>query len=439
MISKPFLKEKTIATPLGMEIIFLCMLRVKFAVSVASCANEMLVISGHATSIYASAQSFATGIGDDVLHPRISLSSSERGRDILTSFDDHDVASINMMSFTAPDNENGNVGEIKYRRYTETLGPISNSDRLTSSVRSDMTSRHDPESQIKKGRDQERDLSTSTETGVAAPATFLRRTVVPLHTAVSKYRCVTETYGYTEVRVGQGDHISRWLRDSKLTYTVDVESFPTLAEGMQVKAAMREAISMWRGIGASFEDLGVDNIGSATFVVRYDSRRCSKTYASSFFPDQVPGELCVFNLALSNAPHLANILAHENGHILGLRHEFADEHHKEGRNLPCVLIGKKNSRSIMNYYEDPGQLQVTEQDLRGLKELYECNDETYKGLPIHDYDPISRQRVSREETRCSHAMRKPSRKFLGRSALRKLDSFIYATFHDAKRATIQRT
>ncbi|PNP55309.1 hypothetical protein THARTR1_04451 [Trichoderma harzianum] len=343
---------------------------------------------------------------------------------------------MNAMGFPTPDNQNGNVGENNDRRSTETLGPISDSDRRTLSVDSDTTRHYDPESQIQKGRDQKRDLSTSTETGVTAAATFLRRTASPLHAAVAKYTCATETYGCTEVRVGNGDYIPRWRRGSQLTYTVDVESFPTRAEGMQVKTAMKEAIGMWRGIGASFEDLEVDNNGPATFIVKYDSRRCNKTYAISFFPDEAPGDLRVFNLALSHAPHLANILAHEIGHILGLRHEFADEDHKEGRRLPCVLFGKKNPRSIMDYYKDPGQLQVSEQDLRELKELYECNDESYRGLPIHDYDPVSGKRVSREETRGSHAMRKPGHKFPGRSALGKLHSFIFATFHDAKRATV---
>lgn len=343
---------------------------------------------------------------------------------------------MNALGFTTLENENGSVDENNNGCYTETPGPISDCDRRTLSVHSDTTGRYDPESQIKNGRDQEKYLSTSTETGVTTTAAFLRRTAFPLHTFVVKYRCATETYGCAEVRVGKGNYIPRWRKGSELTYTVDVESFPTLAEAMQVKEAMQEAISMWKGIGASFKYLEVDINGSATFVVTYRRDGPRDLYARSFFPDDSTGELPVYNLALSNAAHLANILAHEVGHILGLRHEFADEYHPEGRIFPCVLLGKKNPRSIMNYYKDPGQLKVSEQDLRGLKELYECNDGSYKGLPIHDYDPISRQRVSREEIPCSHAMRKSGRKFSCRSALRNLGSFIFAASRDAKRATV---
>lgn len=160
----------------------------------------------------------------------------------------------------------------------------------------------------------------------------------------------------------------------------------------------------------------------------------------AFFPDALPkkspAKLFVYELGLSKGAYLANIFAHEIGHIMGLRHEFADEKHREGRGFHCVLFGKKNPLSIMNYQEDLENLQVTAQDCSELKALYAYEGEKYKGLSIRDYDPVLRQSISREETRCSHAMRKPGRKFPGRGALRKLDSFIFATFHDTKQATV---
>ncbi|KKP03620.1 hypothetical protein THAR02_04304 [Trichoderma harzianum] len=342
------------------------------------------------------------------------------------------------MSTTPIHHENGNVGQHSCRPYMEALEPMSTFNCRTLSVHSDTTRYCDPESQLENGLDP--DLSTNAETGATTAAAFICRTADPLYTAEPKYRCATETYGCTEVRVGKGDfkedYIPRWRRGSELTYTIDAKSFPTSAEAVQVKAAMQTAINMWKGIGASFKYLEVDNSDSATFVVTYHCHGPRNIYASSFFPDESPGDLLVYRLGLFNAVYLANILAHEIGHILGLRHEFADKTHKEGKILRCVLFGKENPRSIMNYYKNPGELQVSQQDLRELKEFYECSEESYDGLPIYDYDPISRKRVSREETRYSHAMRKSGRKFSYRSALRKLDSFIFTTFHDVKRATV---
>lgn len=400
----------------------------------------MLVLSAHTTSIYPSAQSFTTGIVDGVSRFETSCSLFEGGNHVLTPVNEYDAASINAMSFTTLDNENGNISENNYTYHMETFGPISDPDRRTLSAHLDTARHYGLESQIQKDRGQEKDLSTSTETGATIAATFLRRTAVPLHTAVAKYRCATETYGCTEVRVGQGDHISRWLKGSILTYTIDTESFPTIADAAQVKEAMQKAIDVWgdvwRDVDVSFKYLEVDYDGSATFVVRYCPDECETTYAMAFFPDKLPrkspGKLFVYELGLSQGTYLANIFAHEIGHIMGLRHEFADEKHKEGRGFRCVLFGKKNPPSIMNYHEDLENLQVTAQDCSELKAFYAYEGERYKGLPIHDYDPVLRQCISREEFRSSHAMRKSGRKFSYRTLLGKVESFISKTLHAVK-------
>ncbi|KAL7906237.1 hypothetical protein GGI35DRAFT_459125 [Trichoderma velutinum] len=374
-----------------------------------------------AATIHSSAQCSINGIGDDVLHSEANCSSFEERRDILTSLDDHDDTAIDSMSFTSlDDDESDKVGKRKHGQCAKALGPIYDSDCRNVSFRSDTTCNYGPESQMEKGREQAKGFSSSTKTGVTTAAALLRLTPAPVQRAVAKYRCATETYGCTEVRVGKGDYIPRWRKGSELTYTVDTESFPTLDEAMQVKAAMQKAIRMWRGIGVSFKYLKVDCVkvhcnkvdcdNKATFVVRYDNRRRSNTYASSFFPDESPGDLLVYKRGLSNAAYLANILAHEIGHILGLRHEFADKKHKEGRILRCVLYGKKNPRSVMNYYKHPRRLQVGKQDLKELKKFYAHDEAKYKGLPIYDYDPITHKRIPRKKTRSSRTLRQSGRR-----------------------------
>ncbi|KAL6701281.1 hypothetical protein J3F84DRAFT_2604 [Trichoderma pleuroticola] len=399
-VSKTFLVKKTVPTPLR-----------------------------YTTTIWPSTQCYNVGIGDNASHPYTSCSSLEEKRDTLTSLDDHDLASIDALRFTTLNHESRSVGENNCKHHMEALGSISDSDCRTSSDYSDITRHYDSESQMEKGRHQDMGLSLSSDATFTTTAALIRQTTDPLYTAGATYRCATETYGCTEVRVGTGDCIPRRCRDSVLSYTVDHESFPTPADAICVKEAMQKAACMWGGIAVPFKE--VDCRDSATFVVKYHPREWRAVYARAFFPDELPSELLVYNLALSNATYLANILAHELGHILGLRHEFADED-KQERKLRCVLFGKKNSRSIMNYYKDLGQLQVSEQDLKELEAFYAYDGEKYKGLLIHDYDPILRKRISRQEAHSSHAMKKSDRRFSYRNLLGKLDSFISETLHAVK-------
>lgn len=333
------------------------------------------------------------------------------------------------MSFAASDDDSDNIREHNCRQYMKTFGPVSDSSCRILTVDSDTMLHCDHESQMGKGRSQDTDLSSSIGAAFTAAAALIRQIDNPLYTTEAKYRCATETYGCTEVRVGTGDYIPRWRKNSLLSYFVDDESFPTPADAICIREAVQKAACMWSGIAVPFKE--VHCRGSAIFVVKYHPRECTTIYARAFFPDELPGDLLVYKSALSNNSYLANILAHELGHILGLRHEFADEDKRE-RNLRCVLFGKKNSRSIMNYYKDLGQLQVSEQDLKELEAFYAYDREKYKGLPIHDYDPVLRKRISREETHSSHAMRKSGRRFSYRTLLGKVGSFISETLHAAK-------
>lgn len=189
--------------------------------------------------------------------------------------------------------------------------------------------------------------------------------------------CATQARAYAEVRVGFGDQISRWRRGSELSYVICEESFPTEESAMLVKAAMRTATSMWKGIGVRFSQVGCHD--EATFAVVYEDIS-EGVYAVSFFPQASGGKLILFEPSLSNTDYLANILAHEVGHILGLRHEFADERETE----PSILIGRENINSVMNYFDHLSKYRVTEQDLQDLEKFYAYDEGE---LSISDIDP----------------------------------------------------
>jgi len=112
------------------------------------------------------------------------------------------------------------------------------------------------------------------------------------------------------------------------------------------------------------------------------------TYAEAFFPNtHKKNSLKVFALSLTEKYiyKLKNVFAHELGHVMGLRHEFALT---EGS--PALLVGDKNPNSVMNYNDVPT---IQESDKHWLKYLY---DENKKITQISD-TPIHRVSLLREE------------------------------------------
>lgn len=198
----------------------------------------------------------------------------------------------------------------------------------------------------------------------------------------SEYHCVTQrriggaANGYTEARVGYDGFAGRWKPGSVLRYNIDSRSFRNQGLTGFTEIEMIKAISMWGNLGVEF--MMVDDTQSATFQIQYrelpenqgPDDRHGKVYARSFFPRTNPGILYVYGCALdeSSKPHLANILAHEIGHILGLRHEFADVGERE---LPSILWGKPSPKSVMNcFWNAAAWSSVQKQDIQEVKEFY---------------------------------------------------------------------
>ncbi|UKZ75967.1 hypothetical protein TrVFT333_003663 [Trichoderma virens FT-333] len=223
--------------------------------------------------------------------------------------------------------------------------------------------------------------------------------------AIDIYNCITQGHGCTDIRLGWDNEIARWCCGSEISYVICQETFPAFLLSL-VEEDMRKAISMWKGIGVSFKQ--VHRNDQATFAVIYNDRERG-AYACSFFPNEQSRKLFIYKPSLRKANYLANILAHEIGHILGLRHEYANTHDEE-KKYTSVRFGSENAQSVMNL-KIPEQLQVHDQDLEELRSFYSCDIEEYGGLPIHDIDPALHTCTFTNDSSANDGTSKPSRRF----------------------------
>ncbi|KAK4066161.1 uncharacterized protein Triagg1_8229 [Trichoderma aggressivum f. europaeum] len=231
--------------------------------------------------------------------------------------------------------------------------------------------------------DEERDEAENASPG-ATPSSAASSCATNTAAAHAKRTCLTQPHGCADVRVGFGGEIPRWPKGSVLTYVICGENFP---HHLPIEEAMRAAVSKWQNIGVTFKQVGRND--PATFAVTYE-KGDPAVYARSFFPNEARRKLTVYEYTtLQAAECLAGILSHELGHILGLRHEFA--HAREnGIGMQSFLVGSENPQSVMNYFDDPNDFRVQEQDLEELKRFYEDDRVEYGGLLIRDIDPAVR-------------------------------------------------
>ncbi|KAK0705459.1 hypothetical protein B0H67DRAFT_687628 [Lasiosphaeris hirsuta] len=207
------------------------------------------------------------------------------------------------------------------------------------------------------------------------------------------YTCITEFSDPFSAQIGYIDHIPRWARRSEpLKYVICAETFPNLDDSLWVASELRRAMDQWKGVGVRFQLVG--RSCEAHFRVTYQALPANgdtNALASAFLPnaDACPDKrtLRIYRLAFANShrEHLSNILSHEVGHILGLRHEFSME--GEPRWWSATW-GKRNRGSVMEYHPSVSML-VNQQDLDDLERFYASAMTDYLGKPVRDFTPPS--------------------------------------------------
>ena len=194
---------------------------------------------------------------------------------------------------------------------------------------------------------------------------------------------------------GSGDHLVLGLKDmvprwdvhtaaqGKLQYYLQASTFRTPDEANFIQSLLGQAASIWNGAGASVQLQAATNAASASFDVVFDKNGNDGATAMSFFPNAV-GKFYIYPPAFDDAPtkaQMLNSVAHEFGHIMGLRHEFALDTEKDE---PAVQFEAKNPNSIMSYNRATRSVQPS--DKQGLKDFYELvNGATIDDVPVVDF------------------------------------------------------
>jgi hypothetical protein len=162
-----------------------------------------------------------------------------------------------------------------------------------------------------------------------------------------------------------------WARDQVLRWRFNRASVSVLRNATEVMERVRNvftaAISAW---GDAVPIRFVEEVDNSDFEISIERNEdCNVqgcTLAQAFFPDAGRHQLYIFP-TMFGQPESEQVetLAHEIGHVFGLRHYFAltDE-----REWPAELFGRHERFSIMNYNE---YSRLTDTDRSDLKALYE--------------------------------------------------------------------
>lgn len=186
-----------------------------------------------------------------------------------------------------------------------------------------------------------------------------------------RYPCSTQSLSETkiyknkptEINLGWQGIIPRWKAGSVVTWAANPDDYDSPADAAYAESQLAAAAEAWNALMLGVTFAKAPDPAKAVFTMQYNGDN-GGTLAEAFFPNtKLTNRLFVYSRAFKADARgfMSNILQHELGHVLGLRHEFAAE---EG---DFVLFGSKNPASVMAYNWPPG---MTEQDRQETREFY---------------------------------------------------------------------
>ncbi|KAI9771891.1 MAG: hypothetical protein M1840_001661 [Geoglossum simile] len=197
--------------------------------------------------------------------------------------------------------------------------------------------------------------------------------------STSKYTCSTQKSMPPTVRppnpaaimLGLFVNIPRWKKGSTVKWAASYTGYPTLEHATYAANQFNAAAEEWNSldVGVTFE--WVTDLEDAAFMLAYGGDQGS-SLAEAFFPNEEPlNTVFVYQGAFQSGSvnTQKEIFLHELGHILGLRHEFADGPFR-GRPAEggAVVFGERNENSVMSYHLPPA---IQESDVRDTRAFYD--------------------------------------------------------------------
>ncbi len=189
-----------------------------------------------------------------------------------------------------------------------------------------------------------------------------------------------------------------WRNGSVINWCCRKDGWSTPERAVQALVATYEAASAWNAaMDGRVTFCFVDNLSDACFEVRYERSSRRGHLASAFFPLDHYRDLnflrvfrSAFSSKYSTKYPLVNIITHELGHVIGLRHEFASKTEKHSES---ILFGIHNRHSVMSYSSKPV---ITESDVVVVRRAY---DELVDGTVLQALGPcgVVTKTVSRVE------------------------------------------
>lgn len=170
---------------------------------------------------------------------------------------------------------------------------------------------------------------------------------------------------------GTEGFVPLWEQGQILRWRFDLASLSVFQQPdalmTKVRSLLFKAITAW---GDAAPIRFTENADNSDFqIVLVKQPNCTPfgcTLARAFFPDAGRHQLYIYPTMFEQSEkEQVDTLAHEIGHVFGLRHYFAPEQETQ---WPSVIFGEHNPFSIMNYGNNS---ELTAADRRDLKLLYD--------------------------------------------------------------------